>query len=288
MLSRSAMWNYRADTRGDKTFTVRVWSGNGGEVFATKTIKVRRAVSNLVETAVMANAPPVIRAPGSAFSVSDTVRNVGVAASETSTTRYYLSLDAMKSADDRLLSGTRSVPALGPGASHSGTVNVTIPNATPLTAYFLLACADDRGWVEESDEANNCLVAEGRVFVTRPDLAAIAVSSSLATIARGAKLPVTDTTYNFGGVAAASSRTKYYLSLDHDWSADDRLLGTDRQVPPLAGGGWNYGIVTVTIPTSTPPNTYFLLACADGRDAVLETNETNNCVSSGTAVTVTP
>jgi len=44
----------------------------------------------------------------------------------------------------------------------------------------------------------------------------------------------------------------------------------------------------VTIPAATPPSTYFLLACADGANAVVETDETNNCKSSSTTVTVTP
>jgi hypothetical protein len=59
-------------------------------------------------------------------------------------------------------------------------------------------------------------------------------------------------------------------------------------VPGLAPGATHTGSVTVTIPTATPPNTYFLLACADGFGTVVETNETNNCLASGTTVTVTP
>ena len=45
---------------------------------------------------------------------------------------------------------------------------MTIPTATPLNTYFLLACADDRSLVEEGDEGNNCLVAPAAVMVTQP------------------------------------------------------------------------------------------------------------------------
>ena len=45
-------------------------------------------------------------------------------------TRYYLSLDAVKSAADPLLTGSRAVPGVAAGASHFGTVTVTIPPAT--------------------------------------------------------------------------------------------------------------------------------------------------------------
>ena len=44
----------------------------------------------------------------------------------------------------------------------------------------------------------------------------------------------------------------------------------------------------MTIPAATPLDTYFLLACADNTNAVVETDETNNCVPSTTTVTVTP
>ena len=46
-----------------------------------------------------------------------------------------------------LLTGTHSAPGLDPGASHTATVTVTIPAATPPNSYFLLACADDQNAV---------------------------------------------------------------------------------------------------------------------------------------------
>jgi hypothetical protein len=48
-----------------------------------------------------------------------------------SATRYYLSLDAVKSAGDLLLTGSRTVPGLAAGASHTGTVTLTIPTRHP-------------------------------------------------------------------------------------------------------------------------------------------------------------
>ena len=44
----------------------------------------------------------------------------------------------------------------------------------------------------------------------------------------------------------------------------------------------------MTIPASTPVDTYLLLACADDLNTVVETTETNNCKASATGVTVTP
>ena len=245
---------------------------------------------NLSATAVAMSPPAPARVPGATFSVTDTVGNVGAAPSGSSSTRYYLSLDPVKNAGDTLLTGSRAVPGLAGGASQSGTVTVTIPAATPLNTYFLLACADDLNVVAEADESNNCVAtATATVTVTRPDLTLDTVSSPPATKARGTSFPVTDTVRNVGTVpSVASSSTRYYLSLDAMKSANDVLLTGSRAVPGVAGGATHSGTITVTIPTATALGTYFLLACADSGNTVIETNETNNCASSGNTVTITP
>ena len=166
---------------------------------------------------------------------------------------------------------------------------MTIPTATPLNTYFLLACADDLSAVAETDEGNNCIAtATATVTVTRPDLVENTVSAPPATKARGTSFPVTDTVQNVGAVASGASATRYYLSLDTVKSAGDALLTGSRAVPGLAAGGSHSGTVTVTIPAATPLNTYFLLACADAPNTVVETDEANNCKASGTTVTITP
>ena len=166
------------------------------------------------------------------------MQNPGPAASGSSTTRYYLSLDAVKSAGDTLLTGSRGVPGLAAGASHSGTVTVTIPAATPLNTYFLLPCADDLSAVVETNEGNNCFAsATATVTVTRPDLVENTVSAPPATKKRGTSFPVTDTVQNLGAVASGPSTTRYYLSLDAVKSAGDPLLTGSRTVPGSGGRG---------------------------------------------------
>jgi subtilase family serine protease len=80
-------------------------------------------------------------------------------------TRYYLSLNTLKDAADKLLEGSRSVPGLAPGGISTGTMDVRIPDATPVGFYYLLACADDTILVAESNENNNCRVSVTRVQV---------------------------------------------------------------------------------------------------------------------------
>jgi subtilisin family serine protease len=290
-LPRSATWLFRADTTGPKTFKIRTWSENGGEVTAITTPEVVPVRGDLVETALTLNPPAPVRAPGTMFSVSDTVTNAGMARVDASTTRYYLSLDSVKSAGDILLGGTHPVHGMDPGASHTSNGNATIPTATPPGAYYLLACADDLNVVAESNEGNNCLATSSAVVtVSLPDLVETVLSTNPApvTSAPGTRFSVTDTVKNTGAAPSGTSTTRYYLSLDGVKNAGDTLLTGSRAVPGLAAGASHSGTVTVTIPPTTPVNSYFLLACADDLSRVAETNEASNCLATPTAaVTVT-
>ena len=112
---RSAFWSFTADTPGPKTFKIRAWSENAGEVTLTQTIQVKPPRADLVETALTTILPRVVRAPGTSFSVTDTVQNIGAARADASTTRYYLSRDPVKRPDDVLLGGSHTAHGLDPG-----------------------------------------------------------------------------------------------------------------------------------------------------------------------------
>lgn len=116
---------------------------------------------DLVETTV--TNPPATAKRGGSFSVTDTVKNQGTATAGASTTRNYLSLDTLKSSGDKLLTGSRAVPSLVPGAQSAGTVTVTIPSTTTLGSYHRLACADYAKVVVESQEGNNCKASTTKV-----------------------------------------------------------------------------------------------------------------------------
>jgi subtilase family serine protease len=129
---------------------------------ATTTVQVTRP--DLVIT-VVSNPPPSV-ARGGHFAVSDTIQNQGAVSSESSRTRYYLSVDGEKGSGDTLLIGTRVSPVLAAGASSSGpAISVTIPSTTPPGLHYLLACADDVAVVIETDENNNCKASSSRVTV---------------------------------------------------------------------------------------------------------------------------
>jgi subtilase family serine protease len=61
-----------------------------------------------------------------------------------------------------------------------------------------------------------------------------------------------------------------------------------RSVPTLAPNVVSSGSATVTIATTTTAGSYFLLACADDTNVSIESNETNNCVASASAVAIAP
>ncbi len=240
---------------------------------------------DLVETAV--TNPPGAARPGATFTVTDTARNQGLVTASASTTRYYFSTDAQKSADDRLLTGSRAVPSLVPGATSTATVTVTIPTATPLATYFLLACADDAKVVAEGDEGN-CRASAAAVTVALPDLVEQTVSNPGGPFRRGTAFTVSDTAFNDAPVGTPrSTTTRYYLSLDRVRSTGDTLLAGSRTVPILGPSAGSTGSASVTIPSTTVPGTYFLLACADDTKLISEKNDTNRCRASGTAVAVT-
>jgi subtilase family serine protease len=230
--------------------------------------------------------PPASAAVGSAFNLTQTVRNAGAVDAAASISRFYLSTDGAKSAGDMLLTGTTSVPALTPGATASGGRSVTVPSTATAGSYFVVACADDLLAVKELDDSNNCAASRTMVLVGSPDLVASGVSAPPAAAAAGSSFTVGETVQNSSAIASKGSTTRYYLSTDAAKSADDLLLTGTRLVAPLDPGASSSGTATALVPFSAPQGTYRLLACADDFDANDESNESNNCAASSTSLTI--
>ena len=121
----------------------------GDEAFAQSTANFSIVVRPELIVTQVSN-PPGLLAPGSSFSISDVVNNVGNADAPGSTTRYYLSLDGTKSADDLRLSASRAVPVLPPGGQSAGTIALSLSTTTPVGVYTFFACSDDTGTVAGS------------------------------------------------------------------------------------------------------------------------------------------
>ena len=212
---------------------------------------------------------PNIGGAGLPITVSDTTNNVGGAATPATNTRFYLSVDSSLDAGDVLL-GSRAIPALASGTTNSGSVTLTIPAGTATGSYYLIGKADGDDALAETNEANNFLV---RSITIGPDL--IVTALNVPAGGPGQPITVTDTVRNQGGGAAPATNTRFYLSSDSTLDAGDVLLGS-RAVAAIAPGASNTGSVTLTIPASTATGSYYVIAKADGDDALAETNETNN------------
>jgi len=231
--------------------------------------------------------PPASQTPGSAFLISDTVQNVGLASAASSTTRYYLSTDAARDAGDTLLPGSRSVPALDPGASSSASAVVTLPVDSSAGIYLMLACADDLVVVSEGNEENNCLASTGTMEVLQPDLVETSLSEPPANAVPGSSFPVTDTVLNQGtGASVTAAGTRYYLSENPTLGGADIQLFGLRSYVSLAPGAESTGTINVTVPSSTPEASYFFVACADATGLLFEMDETNNCLTSAGKIQV--
>jgi glucose/arabinose dehydrogenase len=277
----------------DVDATFAGWSGDcAGTSSCVVTMDVPRSVAATFallgpDLAITTFTSPIARSsPGSSYVVSDTTTNQGTASAGSSATRFYLSLDLLKSAGDTRLNGVRVNPSLEPDSSSAGPTTVTVPASTPPGMYWQLACADDKRVVAELDEANNCLAAAGRIEIVLPDLATTAVSDPPALVAPGFKFAATDSVQNLSSVSAASSTTRYYLSPDATKDPGDVLMTGNRNVSMLPAGGGSTGTKQVVVPAATATGAYRLLACADDLSKVRESEETNNCAASAALVQV--
>ena len=232
--------------------------------------------------------PPAQAIPGGKFLVTDTVSNVGNVTAAASTTRYYLSTDQLKDAADLLLTGLRNVLALEPGDDSSAGVTVTIPASTPLASYYLVSCADVAAKVVEINEANNCRASTATILIGLPDLVTTALSAPPATSRPGGRFTLNSTVHNQGNIDATASSLRFYLSIDTSKGAGDVLLTGNRAIPILVPGGDSTANKQLTIPSATASGTYFVVACADDLAKVAESDETNNCLASGSTVTISP
>ena len=157
------------------------------------------------------------------------------------------------------------------GAANTGSVTLTVPAGTPAGTYSLLARADAGNVVVETEEENN---VRGAALKVGPDLVITTLNAPLA-VDIGASFTVTETTKNQGGGSAGASSTVFYLSADSIIGPGDVSLGS-RAVPALAPGASHSGSATLLVPAGTPAGNYYLLARADGTDAVGESVESNN------------
>lgn len=215
---------------------------------------------------------PSRAAAGSTITVTDTTRNVGAGSSGPSMTSFYLSTNLAFDAADVRLEPARPVPALGPNDFSTVTSTVTVP-AVSAGSWYLLALADDGNAIVETTEVNNVRFLGIQIG---PDLTFTSVGVPSSGVA-GASITVTDTVRNIGAADAGVSVIRYYLSTNGILDASDTPLNAVRNVPVLAPNASNSGSMLVPLPSGFSGG-FYVIAVADGAQAVPESSELNNTV----------
>ncbi len=234
----------------------------------TRAASIRVSPPDLI---VSATSVPKAGGAGTTITATNTTRNqTNTGPAPASTTMFYLSANATWDAGDTEI-GSQLVGPLAPGASEAHSTTLTIPAETVPGTWYVIARADADGLIPETSEANN---TASDTIVIGPDLIVSALTVP-TTGGAGLSITVTSTTKNQGGGQAAESTTKFYLSTNKTYGNGDVWLG-DRAIGSLDPGKTNAGSTTLTIPAGTAAGSYYILALADGADAVAETIETNN------------
>ncbi len=258
-------------TTGSRTLTA-TYSGDtnfaGSSSAGVSQVVLVAGGADLIESSVSVLTTAPIS--GGSLVVSDTVTNQGSANAGASTTGFYLSTNGTSKGT---ILGTRSVPALASGNS-SGPVSTTL--TLPLNLYgnyYLMACANYNNAVVETNTANNCtsslMPVAGADFIE-------SYYSGPASAASGGTIQVTDTTTNQGPGNAGGSNTGFYLSTNG--TSKGTLLGS-RSVPALAAGNSSGPVTTtLTLPLNLSGN-YYIMACANYNNQVVESSTTNDCTS---------
>jgi len=135
-------------------------------------------------------------ASGGSFSVTDVTKNQGSGPSDSSSTRFYFSLNATLDASDTPL-GSRPVATLAAGAQQSGSTSMVLPSGLAGGSYYLLAVADGDGVVAETSESNNVWPA---VIKVGPDLTVASLIVPRRHLGTALGIPAADhDTCPFGG-----------------------------------------------------------------------------------------
>jgi hypothetical protein len=120
-----------------------------------------------------------------------------------------------------------------------------------------------------------------------PDLVMTAASKPPRTVAAGARLRMRVTVANRARGRAGGSRVGLYLSANARWSSADTALDGSGRTRGLGADRRAALRVRAQVPRRTPPGRRLrLLACADARGEVAESNERNNCRVAGELVVV--
>jgi hypothetical protein len=158
------------------TFLGSAWSVRTSGKRGRKTVAENRAVwfgdpaagcADMAVTSALAF-PPTL-ALGDDLSVTAVTKNVGSGREDaTTTTRYYLSKDSVKSGDDLRLDMATDVPSLSAGGQFAATPSrPAVVSHVSAGSYRVIVCANDESPAPELTTANNCFTGPQTIVVTK-------------------------------------------------------------------------------------------------------------------------
>jgi hypothetical protein len=164
-------------------------------------------------------------------------------------------------------------------------------------AYYLIVKTDDPyNDLAEADETNNTRASATHVtLAARPDLVvtSVQVPGSVARNGDGTwSVPVSWVVQNAGTTPTPTYPSwwdRVHLSADTALDGGDLGLGQVYHPNGLAAGAIYQGSLTVTVPASVTPGSYFFIVKTDDPfNDLAEADETNNTRTSGSQVTLSP
>ena len=225
------------------------------------------AVSSFTSTSTVVN-------PGYSLSPTVYVQNKGTALAASSYTGFYLSSDSVYSIGDTYLT-SYSTSSLSANTGTYVYPSITIPTGTTNGQYYIIAVADYSAYVTESNENNNNRALAVTVTAPNIDLRISSFTSTTTSTTPNGYIYPTVYEYNSGTTLAGYNYIGYYLSTDSVYSVGDTYL-YNSYISSLSGGTSTYATPSLTIPSTTTPGQYYIIAVADYASYVTETNENNN------------
>ena len=239
---------------------------------------------DLAAVAVASGATSTL-SPGDPWSVLVTVQNKSNIDVSSIPISLLLSSDTAIDANDLRFCSTTSTTTLAAGAQAVITVPCTVPRLRG--AYHLGAVLDPANVLAETDETNNSVLATGTVTIAAPspDLTAGGAATDLTDVPFAGNVTFSADAHNVGVDAAGPFNVGFYLSLTPTLAANTPLVCQVAVPSGLAAGATTHVSKSCSIP-AMDSGAWYVIAMADDRDDVFETDETNNTSVAAATITV--
>ncbi len=224
--------------------------------------------------------------PGELLSTRFSLNNLGTGDAMASNICIFFSNDNVLDETDVLLE-EMDVPSILSSTSEELTQEITVPEGIAAGTYFIIFEADCDQLVQESDEDNNSISIALSVGQPQADLSIDSEAIDPSTLEQGSSTTASFTLRNTGNGNAAASTICFYLSADNELDISDLLL-QEINAEALVSGSSSELLESITIPASIVAGDYFLMIEADCREAIPESDETNNIVALSISITERP